>query len=159
MRHELGRFKFFLVLVPLVFLAASCNKKAPEGKFGSAAMSIGGHALSVEVAQTPEAQAQGLGGRASLGADNGMLFVFPGPGKVGFWMKDTLIPLDFIWIRDGKVVEITANVQPEPNLPDPALHIYRPAELIDSTVEVNAGWAAKNQIKVGDIVTVNINSK
>ncbi len=155
MRQQSGRFKIFLVLIPLMFLAASCNKKAPEGKFGSAAMRIGEYALSVEVAQTPEARALGLGGRDSLGADNGMLFVFAGPGKVGFWMKDTLIPLDFIWIRDGKVVEITPNVPVEPNVPDAALHRYLPAESIDSALEVNAGWAAKNSIKVGDPAVVD----
>jgi uncharacterized membrane protein (UPF0127 family) len=85
-----------------------------------------------------------------------MLFLFEAAGMPAFWMKDTRIPLDFIWIKDNKVAEITKDVQPQPNVPDASLRTYQPAELIDSVIEVNAGWTAKNMIKPGDGVTVSL---
>ena len=156
---RIKKLKIIFILVPLGFLAASCNKQTPTVSFGTGTVTIAGHILNVQVARTAEAQAQGLGERDSLPADDGMLFVFPTPGRTAFWMKDTLIPLDFIWIRDGKVVEITTNVPVELNVPDAALHKYLPSESIDSALEVNAGWAARNNIKVGDSVAVAIKTK
>ncbi|MEJ0021215.1 MAG: DUF192 domain-containing protein [Candidatus Doudnabacteria bacterium] len=150
------KIKIFLIFVPLIFLAAGCTQKAPETKisFGTGSVTINGHKLNVQIAETPQAQEKGLGGRNSLAENDAMLFVFPEVGRMGFWMKDTLIPLDFIWIREGKIVEITPNVPTEPNVPDASLRTYAPEESIDSTIEVNAGWTAKNNIKVGDEVTV-----
>jgi uncharacterized membrane protein (UPF0127 family) len=154
-KTENKKLKMFLFLIPLIFLAAGCNKKATEEPQATQTITIAGHKLNVQVAQTVQDQEKGLGGRGFLAENDGMLFLFAAPGKVAFWMKDTLIPLDFIWIKDGKVAEITPDVQPEPNVSDSSLHIYLPAEEIDSTIEVNAGWAAKNEIKVGDKVIVS----
>lgn len=55
------------------------------------------HTLKVEVADTPERQAQGLMFRKSLGEDEGMVFLFPTPTAGGFWMKNTLIPLPYFF--------------------------------------------------------------
>ena len=158
---ELGirTFKVLIIATVLSFVAVACNNKVPEVLFGRGTVTIAGHVLNVQVAQTAKAQEKGLGGRDSLAENDGMLFVFPTPGRTAFWMKDTLIPLDFIWIRDGKVVEITTNVPVELNVPDAALHKYLPSESIDSALEVNAGWAARNNIKVGDSVAVAIKTK
>ncbi len=137
---ELGirNYKILLVLLSLTFFAAACNKKNT--------LIIGGHVLNIQVADTQAARTQGLSGRDSLAENDAMLFVFSNPDKYGFWMKDMKFPLDFIWVRNAKVVEITPNV---PVLP---LQTYVPNEDIDSVVEVNAGWSEKNKIKVGDSV-------
>ena len=71
------------------------------------------HRFTVEVARTPEQQAQGLMNRESLGPDRGMIFPYDPPVAASFWMKNTLIPLDMIFIRaDGIIARIEANTVP-----------------------------------------------
>ena len=146
--------KPIILFTSIVFLAAACNRQPAASKaiYLSANASIGGHKLAVQIAQSPDAQSQGLSGRDLLGTDDAMYFKFSQTGKYGFWMKDMKFPLDFIWVRDSKVVEITPKVEPEPGVPEASLHIYPPQELVDGIFEVNAGWVAQNQIKVGDAV-------
>lgn len=72
------------------------------------------HRFRVEMARTPAEQAQGLMNRTSLPADGGMLFPFPEPKFASFWMKNTFIPLDMIFIRaDGSIDRIAENTIPE----------------------------------------------
>jgi uncharacterized membrane protein (UPF0127 family) len=72
------------------------------------------HAFRVEVARSADEQAQGLMFRTSLPADGGMLFPFPKPKIASFWMKNTLIPLDMIFVRaDGSIDRIAENTIPE----------------------------------------------
>jgi uncharacterized membrane protein (UPF0127 family) len=107
--------------------------------------------IVLEIASTPEARWRGLGGRDSLPQDQGMLFVFDGPARISFWMREMRFGLDFIWLRDNIVVEFTENVPPpEPGTADAELKIYQPSQTVDMVLEVNAGWVAKNAIKVGD---------
>lgn len=72
------------------------------------------HRFTVEVARTPAEQAQGLMNRTSLPENGGMLFPFPTPKYASFWMKNTFIPLDMIFIRaDGSIDRIAENTIPE----------------------------------------------
>ena len=74
----------------------------------------GAHRFTVEVARTGAEQAQGLMHREALAPDAGMLFPFPVPRPASFWMKNTLIPLDMIFIRaDGSIDRIAENTIPE----------------------------------------------
>jgi uncharacterized protein len=76
------------------------------------------HTFTVEVARTAEQQAQGLMGRTELAADRGMLFPFPQPKFATFWMRNTLIPLDMIFIRaDGTIDRIAENTLPQDESP------------------------------------------
>ena len=69
------------------------------------------HRFTVEVARSLEEQAQGLMNRQSLGPDRGMIFPYDPPVAASFWMKNTLIPLDMIFVRaDGTVARIEANL-------------------------------------------------
>lgn len=107
--------------------------------------------VRIELAETPDKRAKGLGGRTSLASDSGMLFVFNKPSKYQFWMKEMKIPLDFIWIKGDQVVDILANVPPpQPNQSDQTLPIYAPVTDVDRVLEVNSGFVASNSIKVGD---------
>jgi uncharacterized protein len=104
--------------------------------------------LRLETARTPAEQEKGLMYRTSLPTDGGMIFLFPGPARpLTFWMKNTVLPLDIIFIReDGTIAHIAANAKPYSE------------ELIDSVepattvVEIIGGGAAKLGIAEGDKV-------
>lgn len=114
---------------------------------------INGVNLNVEVADTQDKRAKGLGGRASLASDSGMLFVFSGPSKYSFWMKGLSFPLDFVWIKGDKVVSVLQNVPPPAaGQQDSSLPIYQPNVEVDKVLEVNAGVIQRLDIKVGDIL-------
>ena len=106
--------------------------------------------IPVELAITSKAQQKGLSGRASLSQDSGMLFIFDHPAFYRFWMPDMHFPIDIIWIRDKKVVDISAEVT---NAFDPIHPVYYiPREKAEYVLEVNAGFAEKKDIKIGDPV-------
>lgn len=115
---------------------------------------VGETVVTVEFARTPDAWARGLAHRADLPEGHGMLFEFPSTEERVFWMKDTRIALDIIWMRSGAVVGITAEVLPEPGVPDEALRRYPSPGPVDTVLEVPAGWAAAHGAAVGDPVRV-----
>lgn len=143
----------FILVSALVFLAASCNRQTTIDHV--ATVTIGDHMLNVEIADTQDEQLLGLSFRESLAEDAGMLFLLKDKHRYTFWMKDMKFPLDIIWILDGKVFEINPNAQPEPGVKDSNLKIYIPSKPVDTVLEVNAGWAEKNGIKIGDRVIYN----
>src|SRR3989344_9606330 len=106
--------------------------------------------FSVEIAQTAVEREKGLMFRENLNSDNGMLFIFPKAEKYGFWMKNTLIPLDIIWIDQNKtIVYIEKDVQPCKinNCP-----VYVPNKEAIYVLEINAGLSEENNLSVGEIV-------
>lgn len=126
-------------------------QSTPEVKYKK--VKINDNVLGVEVANTPASRAKGLGGRDSLGSDSGMLFIFDKAGKYSFWMKGMHLALDFIFIDQGKVVDVLTNIpSPEPNLKDENLPIYQPRVPVKMVLEVNSGYVSSHEIKVGDSV-------
>jgi uncharacterized membrane protein (UPF0127 family) len=113
---------------------------------------IAGKSLLVEVARTNSERATGLSNRQSIPSNQGMIFVFNPPTSPNFWMKDTLITLDMIWIKDSKITGITKNVQPQPGASDYDLELYPAPGAVDYVLEVNGGFADKNSLKVNDTV-------
>jgi uncharacterized membrane protein (UPF0127 family) len=108
----------------------------------------GTHRFTVEVAETPEQQAQGLMNRQSLGPDRGMIFPRNPPGDASFWMKNTLIPLDIIFIRaDGTIARIAENTVPLSLDPVPSL------EPVVAVLEIPGGRSAELGVKAGDKVS------
>jgi len=105
--------------------------------------------IYVELADTPQKQAKGLSGRTELKDGYGMLFPYTPPQMASFWMKDMLIPIDIIFIKDNKVTTLYENVQPEPDIPLAKLKRYSSKQAIDFVLEVPAGWSQKNGVKVG----------
>lgn len=104
--------------------------------------------VNVEVVDTEEARAAGLQGRASMPADHGMLFVFPDNDILDFWMKETLIPLDIIWLSDEyKIVAVKAEAQPCAADPCP---VFTPSEVSRYVLEVNAKYVDAHGLKPGD---------
>jgi hypothetical protein len=102
----------------------------------------------VQIAQTNEELERGLQYRDSMPKDEGMLFIFPQNVQAMFWMKNTLFPLDIIWINeDKKIVHIEKNVPPCLQEICPT---YGPTEPVLYVLEVNAGFANANNISVGN---------
>lgn len=109
--------------------------------------------LTVEIARNPYQWGKGLMFRDTLANDSGMLFIFPNEGKHPFWMKDTLIPLDILFIsQDRKVVTIHKNATPCVTLFCPQ---YGASANAIYVLEVNAGFADTYNIKEGDSVEID----
>jgi uncharacterized membrane protein (UPF0127 family) len=105
------------------------------------------HAFRVEVARTEPEQARGLMFRTTMGADEGMIFPYDPPQTVAFWMKNTVIPLDIIFIgADRRVLNIAANAVPysEASLPS--------AGPVSAVLELNGGRARQLGIVPGSSV-------
>jgi uncharacterized membrane protein (UPF0127 family) len=103
--------------------------------------------FAVELAVTPDQREQGLMFRQSMAANAGMLFIYPQPQPVEFWMKNTLIPLDMLFIRqDGTIARIAAEAVPGDETPIPS------GEPVRAVLEINGGVAATLGIKAGDRV-------
>jgi uncharacterized membrane protein (UPF0127 family) len=106
------------------------------------------HRFTVEVARTPEEQARGLMYRRSLADDRGMVFPYDPPRSVGFWMKNTYIPLDIIFIRpNGRIARIAANTTPL------SLEPVSSVEPVSTVLEIRGGRAAELGIREGDLVS------
>ena len=106
----------------------------------------------VDVANDPEEQSRGLMFRNSMEWNNGMLFVYKDVEYLSFWMKNTYIPLDMIFVdKDLRIVDIKEDVQPCPLQEDicPSYPSKQPAKYV---LEVNAGFVQQNGIRVGDIL-------
>ena len=144
------------LLIVFLFGVSLLMKKAPI-KVPLKSIQVNGKKIAVTVANTNASRARGLGGTKSLGDYEGMLFTFDQKNIIApFWMKDMIIPIDIIWIKANKIVQIDANIKtPDINTPDSALNLYSTKEGIDYVLETNANWAQKNSVKVGDGVDLS----
>ncbi|MEZ5694644.1 MAG: DUF192 domain-containing protein [Altererythrobacter sp.] len=105
------------------------------------------HKFRVEIAATPEQQRQGLMFRAELPPDEGMIFPYATPQPLGFWMKNTPLPLDIIFIgADGRILNIAANTTPY------SLESVYSVGLATLVFEIPGGRAAELGIEPGDLV-------
>jgi len=102
----------------------------------------------VEVADTPDSQTRGLMYRAHLDPDAGMIFLFTGETDRAFWMKNTPLPLDMIFIsKDGHIAGIHPNAEP---FTLKTISVGAPSQAV---LEVNGGFAAAHGLAVGDRVS------
>jgi uncharacterized membrane protein (UPF0127 family) len=109
-----------------------------------------GSAVLVEIAADPATRAQGLMFRPSLSPDRGMLFLFRDKAEHSFWMKNTLIPLDILWVDEtATVVHIEADVPPCQADPCPS---YAPSAQAVAVLELAAGQSAARGIRTGDVL-------
>lgn len=132
---------FFLLLVGTQQAYASGMELTVETQSGAA------HHFTVELALTDEARAQGLMFRRELAPDKGMLFIFPDADHRSFWMKNTYIPLDIIFIRrNGRIANIVANAEPQ------TLTSRSSKGRVSAVLEIPGGRAAELGITEGDLV-------
>ncbi len=130
----------------------ACASKKAESRAPAARVAVetaAGARLSVrvELARTEEEQSRGLMFRTSLDADAGMLFLFDDSEQRTFWMENTLIPLDMIFIGDdGRIVGIVERAEPRTRT---ARTVGAPSRYV---LEVNGGWCAAHGVRPGDQV-------
>ena len=155
-----------LALIPVVIFIAwltgssSFFPNAPADRRPST-VSIDDVTIEVEVADTEALRQRGLSGRTALQADTGLLFVFYELNSHGIWMKDMSFPIDIVWIasasddsssgagKTARVVDLKRDVRPS-SFPE----IFVPRATADYVLEVNAGFTAAHNIKVGGPVLI-----
>ena len=117
---------------------------------------LGNEVVKLEVAETPQEITQGLMYRTAMPETQGMVFIFPPGQKVAFWMYHTLIPLDMIFIKNGKISTICKDVPPCKNKDAQGKDcpVYPSKDLIEvsEVVEVNAGFCDRHEVKEGDMI-------
>ena len=144
-KHRISKlFLAFALLASVV--GSACAKDATARVVVHA--SGGDVTVRVEVADTPERQSLGLMYRKELASDAGMLFVFPASQHLTFWMKNTFIPLDMLFIGDDRrIVGIVKNATPFTTTSREVPGVSR------YVLEVNAGFSDAHGLKPGDAVT------
>jgi uncharacterized membrane protein (UPF0127 family) len=107
----------------------------------------GGRTIAAEIADTPERVQHGYMFRTEVGEGDGMIFIFAPAGEHAFWMKNTLVPLDIIWMDDTFTI---VHIQPStpPCTADPC-PLYGPPRKTSYVLEVRAGTAAREGLKTG----------
>jgi uncharacterized protein len=138
------------LLLALAVGAASCKTEQPAdtGEAGVVKMKVGRETFTLEVADTPKKQQLGLMHRKSMPQDRGMIFVFPDEDERNFWMKNTLIPLDIVYMdAGGKVV----SVKQMKALDETSVPSDGPAKY---AVELNQGAAKRAGVAAGDVLVV-----
>lgn len=133
-------------------IAILSTRENTQITFNEATVSFAGKEakLKVEVADSFTKWQQGLMFRTTLEKDSGMLFIFPNEDELEFWMKDTYISLDIIFL-DAELKIVTIHENTTPNQTEERYPASKPAQYV---LETNAGWARSNGIKVGDQLTI-----
>ena len=138
---------FAAVLALICLLPAACRAENVDATRQVTIVSRDGknHVFHVELALTPQQQAQGLMGRTEMAADAGMLFYFGKEDERSFWMKNTLIPLDMVFIKaDGTILRVHDSAKPND------LTSVKSGGPAMAVLELNGGTAKKFGIVAGD---------
>ena len=133
----------------LMSFAVGCRESKPAHEYGTVAMRIGSREFQLEVAATDKAREYGLMNRKSLAADHGMIFVFDIDAPREFYMKNTLIPLDIVYVNSGGSVVSIKHGKPleeSPTIPSDGPMKY--------AIELSGGTAADVGLRVGDKLAI-----
>ena len=141
----------FLILVVAALALAACGDDQQRSA-AERVVQVGEATVLADIADDAESRQRGLSGRESLDEGEGMLFLLANDSP-SFWMKGMRFAIDIVWIRDGRVVDVTADVPP-PRSSNAPLPTYSPDRSADRALEVSAGWAADHGIRRGDVVRV-----
>lgn len=137
-----------IILVPLIVFLFF--KKNSNPKFSATKIKINNIEYNTEIAKTISQKSAGLSNRKELCSNCGMIFIFTKDGYQPFWMKNTFIPLDMIWINsNGKITDIITATQTNSTK---ILQNTQPARYV---LELNAYDTEKIGLKVGDIIDLS----
>ena len=140
------RYRAARVLLCALLLVAGAAAQADLFK-RSAQIKVGTHPLRVEIAASDGDREKGLMFRRSMGANDGMLFIFDEPAYHAMWMKNTLIPLSVAFVDGEGVILNILDMEPE------TLDTHMSAGPSIYAIETNKGWFAQKKVKAGDKVT------
>ncbi|MBX9578366.1 MAG: DUF192 domain-containing protein [Chthoniobacterales bacterium] len=140
-------FPFFSLVISSHFLFGSVASATPKQTLSRTSLSIGKYQLDVQLASDEAAREEGLMKRKTLGANEGMLFIFPFPQRVAFWMKDTSLPLSIAYLNSsGRIVEMH-DLEPFNEH-----SVLSSSPSIVYALETPRGWFAQHQVLPGDVI-------
>jgi uncharacterized membrane protein (UPF0127 family) len=149
---KISSYCLSIFITTAAVLLAGCQKSSSASQ-----ICFQSHCFDVEVVSSGPAKQRGLQFRESLAQNVGMLFVFGEEKKHAFWMKDTLIPLDMIWMNyNHEIVYALSHVPPCTGDPCP---VYTPANNALYVLEINAGLIDKIGLKENDRAEFHFNSE
>jgi uncharacterized protein len=131
-------------LVAWVGTSGAWAQEAPQPRLPTTPLTAGMHVIQAELARTPAQQMVGMMHRKTMGANEGMLFVYDTPQRLCFWMRNTLLPLSIAFIADDGRIVGTADMKPL----DETSHCTESP--VRFALEMNQGWFAKKGVKKGD---------
>ena len=141
-------WRLLAVLCAVAVPGCDRGRQVAPDQYGIVRMELGGQPFTLELAATEKTRQHGLMHRQSMPANHGMLFVFADEQPLSFWMKNTLIPLDIVYLdKGGKVVSVS-RMKP---MDETGVPSGRPAKY---AIELNEGTAARVGLKVGDVLNV-----
>jgi len=147
-------FRVFLIIIVLVVAGYFLVPKyfpllffQPSAKGEYETVRINGETFKLKIADTEEKRLKGLSGRNELASNEGMIFIFNEVGSHGITMRGMRFPLDIIWLRNNRIVDIADNVEPDTGL-EPK--VYYPDLQADTVIELNAGTIERLNLKEGD---------
>ncbi len=133
--------------LPPVPATAPKSPDHPQAKLATVKLWLGAQEMVAEQAIRPKEIETGMMFRKEMGEQEGMLFVFPGPSRVGFWMRNTLLPLSCAYIDRGGVILEIHDMQPLDETP-----IEAGSDQIQYVLETKQGWFERNHVAVGMVI-------
>jgi uncharacterized protein len=143
---RMSRSTFPLLL--LIALVTGCAERGPNSGLATVDMQIGSRTYTLEIANTDVARQRGLMERDAVPEDRGMIFVFPEERELAFWMKNTRIPLDIIYLDGSGHVVSVHQMKPYDRTSVPS------AGQAKYAIELNLGQVAKTGVKPGDVLQI-----
>jgi uncharacterized protein len=134
-----------IFLIPLSLIMLGCTTQ------NTSQVTLKDKTFNIEVVSSSLDRSKGLMFRTSLEEDKGMLFIFPSSSRHSFWMKNTYIPLDIIWINEAlEIVHINKDTQPCKD----TCNSITPDNAAKYVLEINSGLVEKYNFKLGDKVEI-----
>lgn len=156
MKFDCGRIGLKSLLIT-AFVMVFSSSAQPSSRLKLAGIQVckdKAHCVAAEIAATPARRMKGLMYRKSLPDSRGMLFVYPQSEYIGFWMKNTKMPLDIIWLdRSKRVVHIVRNAQPCMSEP---CRTYVSREEAAYVLELASGMSGRWHLNIGDSLTFEV---
>ena len=149
-----NKFKKIHLLFIALFILSYAGLKLWQLRLPQAEVELMGQKITVWVAKTPARLYKGLGGKNNLQENQGMLLVFGKTGKHGIVMRNMEFPIDIVWLSNGEVVDIAPKVPIESDVSEEKLIRYYPRKESNAVLELSAGWAEKNGVKIGEKIKV-----
>lgn len=152
----MSKIGYLIIIILIIIIAFLIYSKIPRKITKTIKQPIAGQEFTLEIADNNYLLAKGLSARSKLCTNCGMLFVFKTEMTQTFWMKDTLIPLDLIFINSKGIVTDLYTAQPELGKSDFQLTLYQSTSPSLYVIELNAGTSEKIGLKSGSQINLNL---